>query len=183
MLKEYKEKRLKPTTKTYMREAINYQMIIIKENDDFYVTIKKYDLVSEPFILTNKSGKQWKYIENGYYLIEFTPLKENYNIRFYLDEKKEVISYYADISLENGIKDKVPYYIDLYLDVITDIDTGGCYLDDEDELSLALEQKIITIKDYDFAYEVAKKLIKEIETGKNVFVNIDKKQYLDRYNL
>ena len=31
-------------------------------------------------------------------MIELTPLKENYNIRYYIDRNKKIIDYYIDIT-------------------------------------------------------------------------------------
>lgn len=176
---ELKKKREKLTTNTYMREALKYQIIIIKEDPDYFITIKKYDEVTEPFILTHKDGKRVTYFDKGYYLVEFTPLNDNYNIRFYYTPEKNYINYYIDISLENGTKYKLPYYTDLYLDVLDR--EGEVSFEDEDELKEALEEGKITKEEYDFAYLVGNRIKEEIKNGKNKFVNIDKVEILNRY--
>lgn len=50
--------------------------------------------------------------------MEFTPLNQFYNARVFLDRDANVIEYYFDISNGNGAEDNIPYYNDLYLDVI-----------------------------------------------------------------
>ncbi|MBQ6494629.1 MAG: DUF402 domain-containing protein [Bacilli bacterium] len=178
MKKIYKDKKKKFTTNTYMKEAIEYDIVIIKENK-LFITIKKYKKVSNPFIIKNEK-KQIKYIDNNYYILELTPLEENYNIRFYFNKKKELIDYYIDITLENGVEYKIPYYIDLYLDIIH-YPNNKVKFCDENELKEALDKKIISKKDYEMAYKVGNKLLKEIENNTNKYLNKDIKTYLDKY--
>lgn len=178
MEKELREKREKLTTNTYMREAVNYQIVIIKDNPDYFITIKKYDEVTEPFILT-VIGEKVTYFDNGYYLVEFTPLNDFYNIRFYYTPDKKLIDFYIDISLENGIKYKLPYYTDLYLDVVGGKDNTK--FDDEDELLDALNEGKISKKEYDFAYEIGNRLKEEIKNGTNKFINLDKVEIISKY--
>ena len=178
MLKKYISKRKKFTTNTYMKEAIKYSISIFKE-DDFFKKKKKYIEVSDDFCIEDKNGKKVKYISNGYYVLEITPLKENYNIRYYLDNKKRIIDYYIDITLENGVENKIPYYIDLYLDIIHYPNDNTVIFCDEDELKSALNDHIINKNDYMLAYKVGNKLLKEIINKENKFLNIDIKKYFD----
>ena len=134
----------KKTTKTYMKEAINYEIVVIKELPDLFITIKKYNEMDGTFSLPDYKGEIITYIDKGHYVVEITPLKENYNIRFYLDKEKRIISYYADITLFNGEEVKVPYYVDLYLDVLPCSETGVVKFAVEDELEEALANKIIS---------------------------------------
>ena len=102
---------------TYMREAIDYDIVTIKE-DNLFITIKKYKKMDGTFSLLNEDDLSIDYINEGYYLVELTPLEENYNMRFYFDNNKKFIDYYIDITLFNGVENKMPYYVDLYLDII-----------------------------------------------------------------
>ena len=179
MLKNYINKRKKYTTSTYMREALDYQITIIKE-EDYFVTIKKYIKLSDDFCITDENGNNTKYISNGYYLIEVTPIKENYNIRFYYDKNKKLIDYYIDITLENGVENKIPYYIDLYLDIIHYPENDSVGYIDEDELKDALNNKIISRSDYLLAYKVGEKLLKEIKNKSNKYLNMNIKKYLKK---
>ena len=129
----------------------------------------------------DEKGKLIDYIAKDYYVVDLTPLGENYNIRYYFDNKKNYIDYYIDISLENGEKYKMPYYIDLYLDILSYPDKSVVKFYDEEELEEALKNKIISKKDYNLAYKVGKKLKKEIEEGTNKYMNIDVLPYIDKY--
>ena len=101
MKKKIYEKKKKFVSNTYMREALEYDIVTIKE-DNLFITIKKYKKMSDKFILKDEDGNDKVYLDNGYYLVELTPLEEKYNIRFYFDEKKNFIDYYIDITYENG---------------------------------------------------------------------------------
>lgn len=180
MKKKYIEKKTKFTTNTYMREVIDYDIVIIKE-EDLFITIKKYKSISKPFTITNEDGEKINYIDNNYYLVELTPLNEKYNIRYYFDNNKNFIDYYIDITYENGEKYKLPYYVDLYLDIIHYPKSNTNKFCDEDELEEALQDKIISKKDYNMAYRVGNKLLKEIENNTNKYMNIDVLKYINQY--
>ncbi len=180
MKKKYIEKKTKFTTNTYMKEAIDYDIVLVKE-DNLFITIKKYKAMEGTFTLTNEDGKDVTYIDKDYYVVELTPLDEKYNIRYYFDNNKKFIDYYIDITLENGIKYKIPYYVDLYLDIIHYPKSNTVKFCDEDELENALNEKIISKKDYNMAYRVGNKLIKEIENNTNKYMAIDVLKYINKY--
>ncbi|MGW8918535.1 DUF402 domain-containing protein [Paenibacillus lautus] len=61
------------------------------------------------------------------------PSESNYCVTTMLNEKKEIIQWYFDISKNIGISDQgVPFWDDLYLDVIV-FPNGNLYIKDEDE--------------------------------------------------
>ena len=178
MRKKEIENRTKFTTNTYMREAIDYDIKIIKE-DDLFITIKKYKKMNGKFIIKDESGNDVTYIDEGYYLIELTPLKEKYNIRYYFDNNKKLIDYYIDITLVNGVKYKIPYYVDLYLDIIHYPKSNTVKFCDEEELESALNDKKISKSDYNLAYRTGNKLLKQIENNENKYMKIDLFKYLN----
>ncbi len=177
MRKKYQEKRTKFTVDTYMYEAIDYDIDIIKE-DDLFITIKKYKKMTNKISFSDDEGNYMDYINNGYYLLELTPLKENYNMRFYINDKKEIISYYIDITLKNYIKYHLPCYIDLYLDIVHYPHQNVFKFYDEDELKEALDNKIISKKDYNLAYKVGNRVLKEINNKTNKYFNMDIIKYI-----
>ena len=179
MRKEIKEKKKKFTTNTYMKEAIDYDIVIIKE-DQLFITIKKYKKMSNSasFMVGNIERI---YMDNGYYLVELTPLDENYNIRFYYDSNLKYIDYYIDITLENGVEYMIPYYIDLYLDILHYEKDDEVQFVDEDELKDALVQGHISHEDFDLAYKVGNQLLDEIHNGTNKYLNMDVKPYIEKY--
>ena len=173
------EKRKKYTTNTYMREALDYDIVIAKE-DNLFITIKRYKKMSKVVsFMVNEHERN--YIDAGYYIVEFTPLDENYNIRFYFDSNKKYIDYYIDITYKNGVDHMIPYYIDLYLDILHYEKDDVVKFVDEEELLDAYNNKLISKKDYDLAYKVGKKLMKEILNHKNKFLEMDVVPYIDKY--
>ena len=107
MRKSFIPKRMKFTSNTYMREAIDYDIVIVKE-DNVFITIKKYKKVTEK-VCFPIDGVDVAYIDNDYYMVEITPMDENYNIRYYYDNNKKFIDYYFDITLGNGVLYQMPY--------------------------------------------------------------------------
>ena len=77
-------------------------------------------------------------IDNGYYIVEVIPKNENYAMRVFFNEKKERLMYYFDITLGNGLDldTLIPYYNDLYLDII--VVNKKIKILDENELQEAL---------------------------------------------
>ncbi len=175
MNKKTRLERTKFTSDTYMREAVNYNIVVISEKD-YFVTIKRYNKVTDKFSIGNVT-----YIDNGYYLVEITPLKENYNMRFYFDDNKKFIDYYIDITLENGVMKKIPYYIDLYLDIVHYPKNNKVCFIDEDELEEAFNNNYISRADYELAYRVGNRLLKEIKEDKNEYLKIDVLEYINRF--
>ncbi len=86
-------------------------------------------------------------------------------------KKKEILEYYFDIIAENKIKDGIPYYNDLYLDVVyfqPAATKEGTYIQlaDCNELEQALKDNIIDQEQFDMAYREAENLMKEIKEKK-----------------
>ncbi len=105
------EAKKKFTTNTYMREAIDYDILIVKE-DKLFITIKKYKKMKNKVNFSDEDIER-TYIDEGYSIIEITPIDENYNIRYYVDRNKKIVDYYIDITLKNEVEKKIPYYVDL----------------------------------------------------------------------
>lgn len=170
--------RKKHTSKMYMRGVDDWNLLIIKrENQNFYIVIKKVNKIDQPFIIKGKP-----LIDNGYYIMEFTPLDQFYNVRVFLDNNADVIGYYFDISAGNGEENNIPYYDDLYLDVIySPYGEGSIKVEDEDELLDALNMGTISTEKYNFARNMCAKLVEEILKKQNPFINMDKKELIQRY--
>lgn len=174
--------RKKYTSKTYMRGVSDWDLLILKrESESYYLTIKRINKINQTFFI-NRGGHRIVYIDNGYYIVEFTPLNRFYNARVYLGRDLNVIGYYFDMSRGNGVEENIPYYDDLYLDIIYCPNEGNqIIIDDEDELLDALNAKDITKEEFDLAKDVCSTLIDEILEKKNIFINMDKKELIQRY--
>lgn len=117
-------------------------------------------------------------MDNGYYMLELIPKDEHYSMRVYFDENKEIISYYFDVSLENGLdKDtKIPYYDDLYVDIT--IFKDEIEVIDENELMEAYQDGLITKEQFDLANTTAAELLNELKENKNRYKNLNLKKML-----
>ena len=82
----------------------------------------------------------------------------------------------------NGVEENIPYYDDLYLDILYCPNEGNqIIIDDEDELLEALNSNKITKEEFNLAKKVCSELIEEIQENKNIFVNMDKKELVQKY--
>lgn len=166
--------RKKLITKTYLRDVDKYILKIWFDNDEFFVASKKIKFMENPFVIS--SGKCL--MDNNYSIIEVIPKNENYAMRVYFDENNNILQYYFDVSLKNGVDEetKVPFYDDLFVDItVTD---GKIEVLDEDELDDALNSKIISKADYDLAIQTRDKLLSELQNGTNEYFNMNLKRFL-----
>lgn len=169
--------------KKYTREAREMEVTIIKLDDlDAYLTLKEIKKVTNPYSMYI-NGELVKKVDKNYTLLEYTPLNENYNVRVYIDDKQNILEYYFDITDGNVIEEGVPYYYDLYLDVVfyqefATKSSTYINLEDRNDLSDALRKGDINKEKYDFAFDVADKLMKELKKKQNRFVNRGLKDYL-----
>lgn len=162
-------------TNTYLREAEQYTIKLFLNEDDYYISVKKLIHLSEKFIIRNNVVA----MDDGYYIMEIIPKKGNYALRLFIDNNKKIVEYYFDIIKESGIDEeyKVPYFIDLYLDIAV-LYTGRIDILDEDELLEAYEKKDITKEEYEIVLKTKEKLLKEIKDNTNKLMKIDYLKYL-----
>ena len=144
------------------------------EEKDYYVVVKKVIKTKVPFVISSGITV----IDDGYYIVEITPKNEHYNVRVYLDDKKNIVEHYIDISLGNGLDAdaKMPYYDDLFTDIT--ITNGEVEVLDLDELQAALQEERISVADFEIAETTKAKLLIEIANGTNKYVNLDLSEYL-----
>lgn len=161
-------------TQTYLRDVSKYQIKLYMDEDDCYIVVKKLIKVDKKFII--KDGLC--VMDDGYYVVEVVPKKENYAMRLFCDNNMKPLEYYFDICKNNGLDlvSLVPFYDDLYLD-ITVLD-GIINILDEDELEEAFNNGDITLNDYKLVMKIRDKLLFEIGNCSNRFMNRDYSKYL-----
>ena len=160
---------------TYLKNVDEYEYNFYEDKENnCYISIKKIITIKEPFC-TPSSGCL---IDNNYTIVEIVPVNENYCIRAFVDNEKNVILYYFDVTLRNGFDFKVnsPYYEDLFIDVI--FKDNKVSVLDENELKEALEEKIITTEEFNLAQKVKNQLIESLKSNTNKYMKIDFNQYL-----
>ena len=166
--------RKKLISKTYLRGVNKYELKIYFNLEDCYISVKKIIDIKEPFILSNGLC----IIDNNYYMMEVIPKNENYAMRVFFNNKKEILEYYFDVSLENGMDKEtgIPYYDDLFIDVTKTKDKVEVL--DEDELEEALDNNEISITDFELANKIRDILLEQINNGNNRYMNMNLEQYL-----
>lgn len=168
-------------SKTYLKGVTDWELIIKKQKqENYYLSIKQINEIEQPFI-EGVTGNELLCIDNGYYIIEYTPLDKCYNGRAFLDINANVVGYYFDITNGNGVQDNIPFYNDLYLDIIYCPNNNFLTVIDEDELIEALNEEKITKEEFDLAQKECTKLFQEIKENKNEFVNMNKKEIIKKY--
>jgi uncharacterized protein len=89
----------------------------------------------------------------------------NHVITAMYDSSGATVQWYIDIVLEHGLDERgVPYFDDLYLDVVVDPD-GRFEVQDADELEAALNTNIISQAQFDLAWLETNRLVSLLESG------------------
>ena len=173
--------------KKQVKEATDLTITIVKSEElNSYITLKEVHEVLIPHLIP-VNGRWITKLDKNYTVLEYSPLDKLYNVRVHINDKLEILEYYFDIVLDHEIRElngeKIPFYNDLYLDVILYQESATnsapfILLDDRDELKEALKNGIIDEEEYNLAFSIANPLMKEILDGKNIFVNRGLKDYL-----
>jgi len=143
-----------------------------------YVSIVFIDKVREPLVI-EVAGENLCLANDGFIWMQHFPNGCNYALTTMFNEKHEVVQWYFDICNGNKVNSEgIPYYDDLYLDVVL-LPKGEILLLDEDELEQALKDKDITKAQYEAAYAEAKKLIHTIQSDKDS-LPLNSKGYLQQ---
>ena len=87
------------------------------------------------YITGKESSLDMAIDDDGYLLVAY----EKHML--YVTKDLKVVNYYIDISLENGLKHKMPYYTDLYLDLVPNLKDGEVLLI---EKSMLTESQILS---------------------------------------
>ena len=154
---------------TYLKHVTDYEIKFVENNDDFFATVKEIKKVEKKFY----ASPELCLIDDGCYILELIPKNEHYCIRAYFDKNKNLLEYYIDIIKSSGLEEEsnLPYYMDLYTDiVVTDEDIQ---IWDEDELVEALKDGKITEEDFALAQDTTKRLVYEIQHKKNKYLNME----------
>ena len=119
-------------------------LIQIKEVSE----IQKWKFNSEEFVVC----------EQGFKWLSILPRDNFYCITAMMDEKNNIAVWYIDMIASQGIDvDGVPYFDDLYLDLVV-YPNGKVMVDDMDELEEALRQGDITQEQFTLAINTAEDL-------------------------
>ena len=134
-----------------------------------YVGVINIEKVTEPQIW-KFNGEDIIVCDNGLKWLSILPQNDSYCVTAMLNEKDEILLWYIDMIADKGLdKDGVPYFDDLYLDLVVYPD-GTIIEDDMDELEDALLVKDISEEQYSLAISTSKKLKEGILSNIETFI-------------
>lgn len=121
----------------------------------------------EDIVVCDK-GRKW---------LSILPQDDWYCITAMMDEDGKVLLWYIDMIAKQGVDvDGVPYFDDLYLDLVVYPD-GTIIVDDMDELEDALSKKDITQEQFDLAIETSHRLQRGALSNISSFIEYTRKCY------
>ncbi|MBH0155431.1 DUF402 domain-containing protein [Fictibacillus sp. 5RED26] len=121
--------------------------------------------VSEPLVVNYKENKIC-IADSGYTWMQHFPEGENYTITTVLDDNGEVVQFYIDMCGDHGVDDRgIPWFDDLYLDIVI-LPDKELFLLDDDELMKAFQKGDINEEQMKLAHKTAQKIISMHKEGK-----------------
>ncbi len=156
------------------------QEFIEEEGFRGFVTSLKVNKVTEPLFFQYEDKKVC-IVNNGYTWLQHFPEGQCHCVTTMFNAQGEVVQWYIDICLQNGLENKRPYWDDLFLDIII-IPNGEVYYKDHDELEEALSTGRINEDLYQIAITEAEQIKKLIETNEFKLFQLTRvhKEYFDR---
>lgn len=121
----------------------------------------------EDIVVCDK-GRKW---------LSILPQDDWYCITAMMDEERNILLWYIDMIANQGIDaDGMPYFDDLYLDLVVYPD-GTIVVDDMDELEDALSKRDITQEQYNLAIETSNRLQRGMLSDIDSFIEYTRKCY------
>ena len=122
-----------------------------------YIGLIEIEEVSKAQIW-NLNGKKIIVCDKGKKWLSILPKNDGYCITAMMDHNGNILLWYIDIIAAQGIdEDKVPYFYDLYLDLVV-YPNGKIIVEHMDELKEALRKQEINQDQYNFALETSNRL-------------------------
>lgn len=141
-----------------------------------YVGLLNIYEVNQPQIW-KYNGKDLIVCDNNYKWLTLMPKNDYYCITVMMNDKSEIQVCYIDMIADQGCdKDEIPYFYDLYLDLVVYPD-GTIIEDDMDELQMALEKGDITQQQFALALNTSDKLKNGLLKDYVAFQSYVKKMY------
>ncbi|GAB6102315.1 DUF402 domain-containing protein [Thermococcus atlanticus] len=103
-------------------------------------------------------------IKNGYRMLYFAFIGENYDVLKVYDGEGNFKGLYIDVLAYTRREGDTLEMLDLFLDIFVFPD-GEAFLLDEDELEMALNYGVIDKETFDFAYRVAREILEKLKRG------------------
>lgn len=128
-----------------------------------YITLLNAIKVTEP-LFVRYGEKNVCIVDDGYMWLQQFPIGKNHSVTTMFDADGEIVQWYIDICLCNGIENDIPWMDDLFLDIVL-LPTGEVIEKNAKELEDALLEGIIEKPLYDLAWNEANTLKDFIRKG------------------
>ncbi len=145
----------------WKRVPLKQFKVVQINDDDFkgYIGLLKMDKVLKPLVYTSNKARVC-IIDNDYTWLRFLQENAEYSILCVFDENDNIVQWYFDVIGGQGVNKGIPYFDDLYLDIII-YPSGHMFEKDEKELKLAYKLRKITDENYKMARRVATNIMKK----------------------
>lgn len=135
-----------------------------------YIGIIEIGEVTEPQIW-KFNGEDIVVCDKGLKWLSILPKDDFYCVTAMMNENNEILVWYIDMIASQDIDgDDIPYFYDLYLDLVVYPD-GTVIEDDRDELETALANGDITLEQYNLALTTSAKLKKDFLSDITFFMD------------
>jgi uncharacterized protein len=120
--------------------------------------------VSDPLVVQYKNH-QVCIADSGYIWLQHFPEGKKYTVTTVLDQNGDVVQFYIDICMDHGVNDDgIPWFLDLYLDIVILPDKEIFILDDN-ELIDAFNNEVITDKEMNLAHQTVEEVLSMYKKG------------------
>lgn len=140
------------------KDILSSDFKYIEENSkeyNGYISLLKINTVSKRCMVPRDNREDDCVLDNGYVWLQFYLFDKNYAINSIYNDKLEIVEWYFDIINSVSIENNIPFIEDMYLDVVV-TNRGEVIVLDEDELQDALDNKIITLEQFNLALKTGK---------------------------
>jgi predicted RNA-binding protein associated with RNAse of E/G family len=121
--------------------------------------------LDEPPAWLTLPDRRVPYADDGSFLLQYFPAGAQHLVSTLFDCDGDVVGWYIDIVKAHGLgEDGIPWYDDLYLDIVV-LPDGARHLLDEDELDAALDAGAITAADRALAHAEAARVMAALDAG------------------
>lgn len=128
-----------------------------------YVSLLKINKVTEPLSFSYE-GNNICTVDDGYTWLQQFPLNKRHSVTTMFDSNDDIVQWYIDICVENGIENNIAYMDDLFLDIVL-LPSGEIIQKDVDELEEAFLKGIIDLPLYEAAWKEANDIHELIKRG------------------
>ena len=143
------------------------------ETPDFSGFVTRLGIVKvlEPLYVTSV-GQRLCIADAGYTWLQHFPDNSRYCVTTVLNPAGEVVHFYIDIAAKTGVSEEnVPWWDDVYLDVLV-VPGVGSEIIDEDDLESGLADGVVQEEDAERARAEAKRLKSLIDNGEFPLLNL-----------